>query len=153
MKNKRGFTLIELLIVIAIIGILASIVLVSLGSARQKAQKASIKSSLSSLVPAGILCRDGATDPADAFVDGDADADGSTALCLTAAATNAVIPDMTSVCSGTPTIAFTEGTAGANYDDWSFTLTGCTNVADCVGAANLNCTATGCVYPSTGVCN
>ena len=56
--KKQGFTLIELLVVIAIIGILSSIALVNLNSARKKARVAAIEGSLSSLIPAVVICHD-----------------------------------------------------------------------------------------------
>ena len=58
MKNNKGFTLVELLVVIAIIGILSTVAVVNLNSARDKAKLASVQGSLSSIIPAAIICQD-----------------------------------------------------------------------------------------------
>ena len=62
MINKKGFTLVELLVVIAIIGILSSVAVVNLNSARVKARVGAAQGSLSSLIPAVILCHDGSNE-------------------------------------------------------------------------------------------
>lgn len=58
MKNKKGFTLVELLVVIAIIGILSTVAVINLNLAREKARIAAAQDSMSSILPAIVLCAD-----------------------------------------------------------------------------------------------
>ena len=123
--NKHGFTLIELLIVIAIIGILAGVILVSTSGARQKAAITSIKQSMRSISPAGLVCR-GAT-PAPGDVQGAAAGDLLCSVDAASGGTDAVLP-VISQC-GTAVYTVTDG----NTEEWSIALTDCPSVAACAG--------------------
>lgn len=57
LKNK-GFTLIELLIVVAIIAILTSVFLLSINQSRKNARINGAKTSLKTIFPAIIACKD-----------------------------------------------------------------------------------------------
>ena len=91
--KKQGFTLIELLVVIAIIGILSSIALVNLNSARKKARVAAIEGSLSSLIPAVVICHDSSEELTY----------NGTTVCPTSGGANAPV-EATTVCGGTPNV-------------------------------------------------
>jgi prepilin-type N-terminal cleavage/methylation domain-containing protein len=139
--KKKGFTLIELLIVIAIIGILASIVLVSLGSARDKARISSVKSSLSSIQPVGVICRDNTSA-------GLVSANGGNNICNDSSVSG-TYPVITACGANNGNSGYTVTNGGA--DNWAVSLTTCDSFnTNCVGANNAVCTASGCTF--TGNC-
>jgi len=135
-KMQKGFTLIELLIVIAIIGILAGVILVSTSGARQKAAITSIKQSMRSISPAGIICR-GATPVAGSVQGGN----GNSAICSllqAAGGTDAVLPLITQCGAAAADTVYTITNGGT--DNWTLTLTTCTNTPACAGAVGTGLT-------------
>jgi prepilin-type N-terminal cleavage/methylation domain-containing protein len=135
MKKNKGFTLIELLIVIAIIGILASIVLVSLGSARDKARIASVKSSVSSVAPIGVICRDNTSA---SVVSGNS----GEVVCDDESVTAAIYPQIPA-CGVNPADTHFNVVDG-DLEEWSITLDTCTSFPQCAG--NAFCNGSACSY-------
>ena len=144
-KSKKAFTLIELLLVVVIIAILAAFVLVSLSSARNRAKTASAKKTLSAIVPAAIICRDGG-----GIIRWSGDS--GTAIC-NPNNTNAFWPKIDACGSAATDTKYTKNlTTPGDEDTWRITLSTCTNHTACIGVANAYCDKTGCYFPSAGNC-
>jgi hypothetical protein len=91
----------------------------------------SIKQSMRSISPAGLICR--AATPTPGVVQGDNDGG---AICDTpaiAGGTDAVYPAIPQ-CGGAGTVAFAKSLVTAGDEDtWQITLTTCANLTDCSG--------------------
>ena len=142
-KNKnKGFTLIEILVIVAIIGILITVVLAFLTPAKRKANIASVKTSLSSVAPAGAMCRDGGG----TILGGN----GGDNICSNTSITNAKYP-LIRVCGSNAGDTAFNVTDPPGPLDWEITLT-CSGFDKCDGNANACCDAAGCHFPSGGSC-
>ncbi len=129
MKKSHGFTLIELMIVIVIIGMLAGIILVSTNGARTKSAVSAVKSSIRSIVPAGVICR-GAT-PSPGTVQTGVPGDLLCSLNAGAGGTSSPWPEISQCGTGASAPTFT--VVGGGTDNWTVTLTNCQSLAICAG--------------------
>ncbi len=149
-SQTKAFTLIELLIVIAVIGVLASIILVRLNSASKKAKVNTIKTSLNSVVPGAILCRN---DNGDVIDSGDTSAVSGSNLCSDASATPAVLPQIPACGDTAGDTAFDKiNITSGDEETWQVSISTCTRIPECAGTANAYCDTTGCYFPESGSC-